>query len=143
MTPARNALNLYQQTNVDAGAAYADPHTLITMLFGGLQERLSVAKGAMERRDYAAKGQAIGKAMDIITYLQACLDKENGGEISANLDALYDYMLDCLLRASAQNKAQLLDEVSGLLREIEGAWAAIRVAANKAPGHELSAVGLR
>lgn len=132
MIPVRYALNEYKQTNVDAGAAYADPHTLITMLFDGLQDKLSVAKGAIERRDFAAKGQAIGKAMDIIAYLQTCLDKDRGGEIATNLDMLYGYMTDCLLRASSQNLPVLLDEVGSLVREIQDAWSAIRVAANKA-----------
>lgn len=133
MTPARRALNEYKQTNIDAGAAYADPHTLITMLFDGVQERISIAKGAMERKDFATKGKAISKAMDIIAYLQTCLDKEKGGELAANLDALYDYMIRRLLDASSENKPELLDEVSSLLQEVGNAWAAIRVSANKQP----------
>lgn len=136
MTPARRALNEYKQTNIDAGAAYADPHTLITMLFDGLQERISIAKGAMERRDYATKGKAISKAMDIIGYLQSCLDKEKGGELAENLDALYDYMIRRLLDASSANKPEWLDEVSSLLQEVGSAWAAIRVSANRQPEME-------
>jgi flagellar protein FliS len=88
------------------------------------------------------KGAAIGKAMDIITYLQSCLDKEGGGEIAHNLDALYGYMIGCLLRASSQNSPGLLDEVSSLMRDVSAAWATIRGVANKAPNHELaSAIG--
>lgn len=136
MIPLRQALNEYKQTNIDAGAAYADPHTLISMLFEGLLARLSVAKGAMERQDFSAKGESIGKAIDIINYLQACLDKERGGEISASLAALYDYLNTCLLRASAENAPQRLDEVSSLIKEIAGAWTAIRLVANKLPHYE-------
>jgi flagellar secretion chaperone FliS len=128
MTPARHAMNEYRQTNLHASAEYADPHRLIMMLFEGLQERLAIAKGAMARKDFAVKGQAIGSAMDIIAYLQACLDKEKGGEIAANLDALYDYMVRCLLTASSQGKAELIDEVSGLVVEVSSAWAAIKTA---------------
>lgn len=131
MTP-RHALNAYAQTRVAAGAAYADPHTLIGMLFDGLQEKLAVAKGAIERKDYNLKGQSIGNAMDIVTYLQSCLDMQNGGEIAENLDALYEYMIGRLLQASSGNRVDLLDEVSALMREIEGAWSAIRTVANKA-----------
>ncbi|QSA95861.1 flagellar export chaperone FliS [Methylococcus sp. EFPC2] len=141
MSPSRHALNEYRQTTIDAGAAYADPHTLITMLFGGLQERLAIAKGAMLRQDWGKKGEAIGKAIDIVAYLQACLDKEKGGELAENLDALYDYIVKCLLAASTQNMPESIDEVSGLVREIEQAWAAIREVANK---HEAPAtMGLR
>lgn len=136
MTPARRALNEYKQTNIDAGAAYADPHTLITMLFDGVQERIFIAKGAMERKDFATKGKAISKAMEIIAYLQSCLDKEQGGELAVNLDALYDYMIRRLLDASTANKPELLDEVGSLLQEVGSAWAAIRVTANKQPETE-------
>lgn len=131
MSPARHALNEYKQTSVAAGAAYADPHTLITMLFGGLQEKLAIAKGAIQRKDWGLKGEAISKAMDIVAYLQSCLDKEKGGEIADNLDALYDYMIGCLLTASSQNIPEPLDEVSGLVKEVEQAWAAIRESANR------------
>jgi flagellar protein FliS len=139
MTPARRALNEYKQTNIDAGAAYADPHTLITMLFDGVQERISIAKGAMERKDFATKGKAISKAMEIIAYLQSCLDKEKGGELASNLDALYDYMIRRLLDASSANKPEVLDEVSSLLQEVGSAWSAIRVAANKQAEGEVAA----
>ncbi|WP_045226150.1 flagellar export chaperone FliS [Methyloterricola oryzae] len=142
MTPARRALNEYKQTNIDAGAAYADPHTLITMLFDGVQERISIAKGAMERKDFATKGKAISKAMDIIAYLQSCLDKEKGGDLASNLDSLYDYMIRRLLDASSANKPELLDEVSSLLQEVGSAWSAIRVAANKqVEGEAAASVG--
>jgi flagellar protein FliS len=137
MTP-RHALNAYAQTRVAAGAAYADPHTLIGMLFEGLREKLAVAKGAIKRKDYSLKGRAIGSAMDIVTYLQSCLDKRNGGEIAENLDALYEYMIGRLLLASSGNQSDLLDEVGGLLREIESAWSAIRVTANKAQNPAVS-----
>lgn len=139
MTPARHALNEYRQTNIHGGAEYADPHTLITMLFDGLQERLAVAKGAMSRKDFAVKGQAIGSAMDIIAYLQACLDRERGGEIAANLDALYDYMVRSLLTASSQNRTESIDEVSALVQEVSSAWVAIREVANKADEQEAAA----
>lgn len=133
MTPARHALNEYRQTSVTAGAAYADSHALVSMLFDGLQERISIAKGAMERKDYAMKGQAISKAMDIITYLQTCLDKEKGGELAVNLDELYNYVIRRLLEASSANRSEWLDEVSSLLQEVGSAWAAIRVTANRQP----------
>jgi flagellar protein FliS len=138
MYQTRQALNEYRQTSIEAGAAFADPHTLISMLFTGLQENLSVAKGAMERKDYAGKGQAINKAMNIIAYLQACLDKDRGGSIAENLDNLYDYCVRRLLDASAENSVLCLDEVSGLLREVQDAWSTIRETANRVPGEEVA-----
>lgn len=128
MASNRRALDAYQKTSVDAGTYYADPHTLITMLFGGFQEKLSIAKGAMQRGDFAAKGEAIGRAMDIIYYLQSCLDMQNGGSISENLNGLYGYILNQLLTASIQNRVELLDEVGDLIAQIKEAWVAIGLA---------------
>jgi flagellar protein FliS len=126
MFPAQYALNEYRQTTVDAGAAYADPHMLVSMLFNGLQEKLAIAKGAMERKDYAEKGVALGKAIDIVGYLQGCLDLEKGGELAAHLDALYDYMTERLFQASASSDARIVDEAQVVGRTLQGAWDTIR-----------------
>jgi len=126
MRPAQFALNQYRQTNVQASLEYADPHTLIGMLFNGLNEKIAVAKGAMQRGAIAEKGQAIGQAIDIVGYLQACLDLGNGGEIAANLDRLYTYIAERLFQANAENDRSVLDEVNHLVNNIKSAWDAIR-----------------
>jgi flagellar protein FliS len=129
MSPARNALKEYQQNQVDAGVAYADAHTLISMLLNGLQNRIAVAKGTIERQAYGEKSRAIGNAIDILNYLQACLDHEKGGEVADTLDRLYAYMVERLFAASARNDARALDEVGDLLREVKSGWEGIRGAA--------------
>ncbi|WP_036268069.1 flagellar export chaperone FliS [Methylocaldum szegediense] len=126
MRPAQFALNQYRQTTVQASAEYADPHTLIVMLFNGLNEKIAIAKGAMQRKAFAEKGQAIGRAIEIVGYLQACLDLEKGGEIARNLDSLYTYITERLFYASAKNDQSALDEVGRLIKEIKSAWEAIR-----------------
>lgn len=126
MRPAQYALREYQQSQLDAGVAYADPHTLITMLFGGLQDRIAVAKGAIERGAYGEKSRVIGNAIEILNYLQTCLDPAQGGEIAANLDSLYGYMIERLFAASARNDVAILDEVGELIREIKDGWEGIR-----------------
>lgn len=126
MFPAQYALNEYRQTRVEAGAAYADPHMLVSMLLNGLQEKLAVAKGAMARKDYGEKGMALGKAIDIVGYLQGCLDQERGGELAANLDALYDYMKTRLLEASISNEPGILDELRDIGGKIQTSWDAVR-----------------
>ena len=63
--------------------------------------------------------------MAIIGELNAALDFSAGGQVAANLSALYDYMVRRLLQASLENKVELLDEVARLLQDIRGAWVSI------------------
>ncbi len=126
MRAASYALNEYRQTYVEAGGSYADPHSLISMLFNGIQERIAVAKGAVQRKDHVAKGKAIGQAIDILAYLQSCLNVEQGGELAENLDRLYAYMSNQLFMAGAKNDVDLLDEVKKLLSEVQSGWEGIR-----------------
>jgi flagellar secretion chaperone FliS len=120
-----HAMNQYKQVGTGVSAAAADPHQLIAMLYDGALEKIAIAKGAMARKDVAKKGQKIGRAILIIDGLRASLDKEKGGEIAANLDALYDYMQRCLFKANVENDVYLLDEVSVLIRDVKSAWEAI------------------
>lgn len=118
----RNAIQQYQKVNTQSGIMDASPHQLIAMLINGALSRLSYAKGCIERDDFAGKGEQLGKGMDIIGGLQGCLDMDAGGEISANLNALYDYMIRRLTEASLNNDTDIVDEVILLLREIKSGW---------------------
>ncbi|NLY14946.1 MAG: flagellar export chaperone FliS [Gammaproteobacteria bacterium] len=119
------AMQQYQAVNTQAQAAAADPHRLIQMLMEGGLTRLAQARGAMERGQTALKGELIGKAIGIIGGLRQGLDLEKGGEIAGNLDSLYDYMTRRLMDANVKNDPAILEEVSGLLREVKEGWDAI------------------
>ena len=120
---ARNAISAYQKVGVDAAIEVADPHRLILLLFAGAQAAIGNARAAMKQQQIAAKGEAISKAVDIISNgLKVSLDLEQGGEIAGQLDALYDYLVLRLLRANLDNDLAALEEVAGLLEEIHGAW---------------------
>ena len=119
---ANAALSKYQNVSAATGVTDATPHRLIQMLMEGALARIAAARGHMVHGDPAARGEQIGWAISIISGLQACLDMEQGGEISHNLDALYDYMVRRLGEASANNDPSILDEVAGLLGEIKSAW---------------------
>lgn len=118
------SIHQYQQVGA-AGAAFADPHRLIEMLLDGGIDRLAQARGAVLRGDRPAKLKLIGKAMDIIGGLRGGLDQERGGELAANLDALYDYMQRRLVTANARDDVEIMDEIIQLLSEIREGWKAI------------------
>lgn len=119
------ALSAYQQTSVHTQVEGASPHKLITMLLDGALERTQKAKVAMKSGDVAAKGELIGRAIDIVGSLDAYLDPDKGGEIAENLSALYEYVVLKLFEANNNNDANLLDEVVTLLTEIRDGWKGI------------------
>ncbi len=120
---ARNAISAYQKVGIDAAIEVADPYRLILLLFAGAQAAVGNARAAIQQQDIAARGEAVSKAIDIIgNGLKVSLDLEQGGEIAERLNALYDYLVLRLLRANLDNDLRALEEVSGLIEEIHGAW---------------------
>jgi flagellar protein FliS len=119
------ALRQYQQIDAQSAVAFASPHRLIQMLMEGALESLTKAKGHIQRSEVAAKGEQISRAISIIGGLREGLNPEAGGEIAANLDALYDYMQRRLLEANLKAEESIVDEVIERLRTIKEAWDAI------------------
>lgn len=122
---AQNAVQEYQKAHSQGKIEDANPHKLIQLLMEGALSRIAQAKGAMAHGKMGDKSVLIGKAISIVGGLQGSLDMEAKGDISSNLDSLYDYMVRRLLEANQKNDAAILDEISGLILEIKSAWDAI------------------
>ncbi|TVO75287.1 flagellar export chaperone FliS [Sedimenticola selenatireducens] len=117
-----SALSQYKSVSVSSGVESATPHRLVQMLMEGALDKMAAAKGHMLRNELADKGRFISWAISIISGLQSSLDMDAGGELSRNLDDLYDYMVRRLGEAGAKNDPTILDEVSSLLLEVKSAW---------------------
>jgi len=117
-----SAVQHYSSVKVHSGVEAASPHRLIQMLFEGALERIAQAKGAMIQHQIARKGELIGKAIAILGGLQGSLNDKEGGNLAANLDQLYDYIIRRLTRANFENNTEYLDECGRLLGEIKTAW---------------------
>jgi len=123
---ARQGINAYAQVGVQTGVMSASPHKLIVMLYDGARSAIARAKFHLENNELEARGNAISKAINIIDNgLRAVLDHEAGGEISANLESLYEYMTRRLMLANLRSDVALLNEVDALLENLASAWAAI------------------
>ncbi|WOD12417.1 flagellar export chaperone FliS [Pseudomonas sp. NyZ704] len=120
------AMKQYQTVNVNAQVSEADPHRLIQMLMEGGLQRILQAKGAMQFNNVQLKGELIGKAVGIIGGLREALDFDKGGEVAANLDSLYVFMVQRLSIANLKNDSVILDEVAALLRDVKEGWDGIR-----------------
>lgn len=113
----------YAQVGLETSVNSASPERLIGLLFDGARSAIAKARFAMERGNVQARGQAISKAIEIVSSgLKAVLDREAGGQVAANLYELYDYIERCLLLANLRGDATKLDEADRLLNDLGTAW---------------------
>lgn len=124
-TPKRG-VGAYATVGLETGVAAASPHKLVVMLYDGVIVALLSAINGIKASNVAAKGAALSKAIAIIDNgLRASLDRQAGGEIAANLDALYDYMGRRLLEANIKSDAGIVEEIHGLMSDLREAWVQI------------------
>lgn len=119
---AHRGMDDYHWTDQPSLADASDPHGLVQLMLDGTVARVVQAQGALENGDTPLKCELIGKAINLVEGLRACLDEARGGEIAENLAALYDYMARRLVAANAFNDMTILREIASLLREIQTGW---------------------
>jgi len=112
----------YQQVDLDAQAAAANPHQLVIMLIDGLLDEVERIRGHLAANRLAEKGNGINKCMNILIGLTSALDDENGGEIAENLRQLYDFCQVELYYASVQKDANRLVNVERVMGNIREGW---------------------
>ena len=129
MMYSQNRAAQYHAVRSHGQVADASPARLVQVMFEHILSNLAIAQGCMERirdnvpyADVVAKGKAIGKAVRLIGQLDASLNMEQGGQIAENLHNLYLYMLGRLTTANMHNDAQIVIEVSNLVRKIKTGW---------------------
>lgn len=125
-------LDAYRNVGVVGSVEGADPQKLILLMMDGALESMTRARGHLERGEIPAKAEALSKAVNLVDSLRAFLDHDQGGELAASLEQLYDYLVRRLTAANAGNRAELIVESSELLRGIRDAWAQLPVQAETA-----------
>ncbi|MGH8150604.1 MAG: flagellar export chaperone FliS [Steroidobacteraceae bacterium] len=121
----KSKLAAYQSIAAHGGVMGAGPHGLVLMLLDTAVERLTAARGCIERGETMRKAKLLHNCTRIVAELRGCLNLTDGGALAQNLSDLYDYMIRRLLVANTESRAAYLTEVLSLLGEIRGAWAAI------------------
>lgn len=117
----------YKRVSVETSVDSANPHRLISLLFEALQRSLFGARDAIQRSDIASKIKHIDSAIRILDEgLKAPLNLKDGGEIAANLNAIYDYCINRLVLANVKNDAMVVEEVMHLIDPIASGWSEIK-----------------
>jgi len=110
--------NQYQQNHI----ATASPEQILLMLYDGAIRFSRQAIMAGESGNQVLKLERIGKTMAIIVEFSNTLNHEIGGQIAADLDGLYQFMIRELNSARKDESGERLKTVEGLLVDLRQTW---------------------
>jgi flagellar protein FliS len=110
--------NQYKQTAVKT----ANRGQIVIMLYEAAIQNVKKAAVAIDQKDIPGKGVAIGKAHDIINELLNTLDFEVGGNIAKDLERLYNFMTEQLVKANMEISKEPLQTVQKLLETLLDGW---------------------
>jgi flagellar secretion chaperone FliS len=120
MVPARYH-NAYKQNEVSTSSQ----GKLILMMYEGAIKFTKMALQSMDKGDIAGKAKYIGKIHDIVNELSVSLDLKNGGEVTARLETLYQFILRQLTLANIKSDRQALESILKVLEPLQDAWGQI------------------
>jgi flagellar secretion chaperone FliS len=125
-SPGQSGANAYASVGVTTGVMGASPHKLIALLYEGARRAVAQARMHLQMGNVGPRGEAIGKAINIVeSGLQSSLNMNVGGDIAQRLNALYGYITRRLLEANIEQSEAKLVEVDRLLATLEEAWSGI------------------
>ncbi len=113
-----NPANIYRKVSIQT----SDPRELVVMLYDGFLKFAHRAMASLKRGDTLDVTRAVGRALDILNELTETLDHGPAPEVSGPLESLYIYIGDRLLRVSAKQDPEALEEVISLMTELRQGW---------------------
>jgi flagellar secretion chaperone FliS len=116
---------MYRDAYLETEILSASPVRLVELLYRGAIEAARGARTAVEHGQIAERNRQIARAQAILCELALSLDHDRGGPLSRDLVELYDYMQRRLNEANAQQRAEQIDEVRGLLETLLESWVAL------------------
>lgn len=111
----------YQRNRIETSS----PVQLVVMLYDGAIRFLCLAKERMQAGDLEGRHSNLLKAQRIVGELISSLNRDKGGDLAANLQNLYAFMLKQLVEANLYDRHEPIDKVIGMMRELRESWAEI------------------
>lgn len=111
-------MNQYKNNQIET----ASPEKILIMLYDGAIQFTRQAMQGIDTGDKILQAEKISRVMAIICEFSNSLDHEIGGEIAADLDALYGFMTRELTRANLTGDRKALEVVEKLLLELRETW---------------------
>lgn len=117
-TPMENPQLRYLKTKIES----ASQPQLLVMLFDAAVKKLHMSKKAILDKDIETSHTELTKVQKIFTELMVSLDMEKGGNISADLMRVYDYIYHRLVQANIKQDTEIIDEVLPLVDNLRDGW---------------------
>jgi flagellar protein FliS len=126
---------MYLQSYLENQVKNAHPLDQVIMLYNKAISCLKIAKKAIEEglknpENVKKKAENLGKATEIIAYLQGSLNIEKGGEIAKNLNLIYDILISELVKANLEDNIEIITKSIETLETLKKAWEDIKTNLN-------------
>lgn len=125
---ANYSANAYRTNSVNTS-----PLQLVVMCYDGMLRFIQKTRQAIEQNNIEEKVKFLNKTLAIVDELQGSLDFNRGGEVARNLDRVYTYFANELMKVGMRNDLKVLAHVEKLVGELRSAWAKIAADAQAAP----------
>ena len=127
MTPQRDSHSAAEsraaRTYREEAVMTATPERLVQMLLERSRAELSQLVTDLEASATAeVVGPRITTLHDLISELRGALDAERGGEIAAELDVLYEFVLQQLSEANSTHQLTPVHAAAEVIGRIEEGW---------------------
>lgn len=113
---ASNPYKIYRDQDIDT----SNSREIVGKLFGAASVSLRRAALEINNKHFEKANECILKSENIIGVLDKSLDMEFS--ISAQMHALYEYMLKRMIEANVKKDIKILDEIAGLISELRETW---------------------
>jgi flagellar protein FliS len=108
----------YKQTSIQT----ASRGQVLIMLYEAAIRHLKKAAIAIDKNDLNVKAVAIGKTHDILNELSSSLDHKVGGKLAEDLERLYQFCVDQIIKANYENTRKPLDDAAKILENLLAGW---------------------
>lgn len=113
-----NPYTSYQQNQVLEAA----PEDILLQLVQGALIKVKQAQELVNKGERIRARERRLKVYEIISYLDGTLDRENGGEIAEELEALYAYLLREITASTREDDFDRLKDVEEVLTTLYEGW---------------------
>lgn len=114
----KNAYQKYKATAIQS----ASKETILLMLYEGAIKFTKLAIKGAEEKNIADRCHNIGRAYDIIMELNNTLDHKVGGEVAAQLEQLYMFIMEQYTKANISGDPAPLRAALKVIENLHEGW---------------------